>query len=391
MSKRAALVTFVMLMANAGTAQAFSSYEHSEIGDAAFASAIATLDRAPGATARLFASQHLANVNAASGRAEPICAVASGTNVVCFSFGDLLAIYGDFAEGFDEVNSHAIGARAAALKQIVKLDNVASFPSEKHRMLELAAKNATHFAQIAAQAYVQWHGKALELAPQKDRLWEALHYEALALHSFTDLFAVGHMLENRQKTDELVKWAQAAHSRIASGLAVAGSEVMGGFVNFYHNAYNWEGAKLKNLAGESWRGFGDGKYRIVDAACAHRSYQEQRSCVDPTTKDQREIIVRAVALSLSKVLNAANGTPPAAGTAYEALNHLPVEYADARSPVHPQHQVLHIVRLAIEMKKQGRPIQDNGFDFSLGYLQYEQAQTKGSVDYTDFVRQHARR
>src|SRR5260370_30062704 len=54
-------------------------------------------------------------------------------------------------------------------------------------------------------------------------------------------------------------------------MARIGAAFMGGFVNFYHNAYNWKGAMMENLAGDSWRGFGDKRYRIVDQSCVEKS------------------------------------------------------------------------------------------------------------------------
>ena len=89
-------IAVLILVANWGTAQAFSGYEHSEIGDAAFAYAIGGLDKAaPGTAAKLFAAPHLSNANPPAGRkAEPICAVAGGKDLVCFSFGERPIVVG---------------------------------------------------------------------------------------------------------------------------------------------------------------------------------------------------------------------------------------------------------------------------------------------------------
>ncbi len=391
MCKQWRMAVLFVLATSWQTAQAFNDYEHSEIGDAAFASAIAGLEQAaPGSAAKLFATPHLSSVTPAAGkRAEPICAVAGGKDLVCFSFGDLVAIYGDFAETFAEVNNPAIVQRAATLKEIVGgRRHYTAFASEKKHVMELAAHNATHFSMGAAQAYVQWHGQALTLAAQPGRLWEALHYEALALHSLTDLFALGHMLEDRERTDQLVKWARKNNTALSAAVAKGGSSAMGGLVNFYHNAFNFRGAMVKNLAGESWRAYGDGKYRIVDAACARKSYIERRACVDVATKAQRDIIVNAAAKSLSGVLARATGKSLPAGTEYAALAHVPIEFKDTQEPLHPEHQIPQIARLAIAMKSQGRPIQDHGFDFSLGYLKYAPGVVGGVVEYAGFVKQH---
>jgi hypothetical protein len=121
MCKQWRMAVLFILATTWQTAQAFNDYEHSEIGDAALTNAIAGLEQAaPGSAAKLFAAPHLSSVTPTAGkRAEPICAVAGRKDLVCFSFGDLVAIYGDFAETFNEVNNPAIVRRAARLKEIV--------------------------------------------------------------------------------------------------------------------------------------------------------------------------------------------------------------------------------------------------------------------------------
>ena len=191
------LMVMLMTAASVGAAHAWVSHEHSEMGDAAFLFAIAALDTdAPGTSAKLLSQPHLASGNDVA-RGVSISAVANGEDVTNdkneveqFSFGDLVAIYGDFAEGFNDVNDAGFGKRAASLKQIVRSGRVSDFPDELKILLSLAVDNANHFSLRAAQTYVQNHRQALLFAPQKDRLWQALHYEALALHSFTDDFAV---------------------------------------------------------------------------------------------------------------------------------------------------------------------------------------------------------
>jgi hypothetical protein len=392
------MVMMLMLAATTGTAYAWDSFEHSEIGDAAFLFAIAILDDAvPGTSAKLLSQPHLSHSNDVY-RGVSISAVANGKEVTNdkneveqFSFGDLVAIYGDYAEGFNDVNDAGFGKRAAALKQIVRGGKVSDFPDELRIMLSLAVNNANHFSLRAAQAYVQYHRQALLFAPQKDQLWQALHYEALALHSFTDDFAFGHMLESRQSTDRLVAWARNDGSPAKRVLmARIGAGLMGGFVNFYHNAYNWKGAMLENLAGDSWRGFGDKRYRIVDESCVEKSKIGKRNCPDAITRRQREIIVLATATSILDVLKVASGKPLTAGTEYTAMCRLPVRYSDTYAPVEPENQMAEIMELAAEMRRKGRPIED-GFDFSSGILKYQQTKKQGVVDYIDYVAQYCGR
>ena len=88
---------------------------------------------------------------------------------------------------------------------IAQGEDVGKFKREQRYMIELAANNVTHFSGVAVRTYAKWHARALNLARDKNRLWEALHYEALALHSFTDLFAFGHMNQNRKLSNELIQ------------------------------------------------------------------------------------------------------------------------------------------------------------------------------------------
>jgi len=389
------MVLMLMTAASMGAAHAWDSYEHSEVGDAAFQFATAALDTdAPGTSAKLLSQPHLASgTDVAPGVS--ISAVANGKEVTNykneveqFSFGDLVAIYGDYAEGFNDVNDADFGKRAAGLKQIVGGGRVSDFPDELKILLSLAANNANHFSLRAAQAYVRNHRQALLFAPQKDRLWQALHYEALALHSFTDDFALGHMLESRQSTDQLVAWTKNVESPTKRILmARIGAAFMGGFVNFYHNAYNWKGATMENIAGDSWRGFGDKRYRIVDQSCVEKSKIGKRNCSDAMTQRQREVIVRAAATSILEVLWVASGKSLTEGKEYAAMCRLPVRYWDTYAPVEPENQMAEILELAKEMRSRGRPIED-GFDFSLGILKYQRTKREGVVDYIDYVAQH---
>lgn len=355
----------VLLSCNA---QAFDSPEHRDIGDAAWQLALSIVNKSNAeATNKLLQAPFMSATKGAAGKKdEPICAVVNGQAVTCFSFGDLVAIYGDYAKDVAEVNSPSIVSRAPTLKQITANGTSASSPAENRRMIELAKVNVTHFSGEALKAYVLNHDKALQLAADKNRLCEALHYEALALHSFTDLFAYGHMIEDRETTQKLVDWANQDKSFLALQAANAGSSLMGGMVNFYHNAGNWKGAMVKNAAGEQWRAYGDGMY-----------FNQPK---------QREIIVKATAASLWTVLNVALGNPVPPGTRYEAVKFLPYEFWDARDPVHPKDQMPEIAVLAATMQKQGRPIQENGFDFSLGILKYQPNEKKGTVNYLDIMK-----
>jgi hypothetical protein len=148
-------------------------------------------------------------------------------------------------------------------------------------------------------------------------------------------------------------------------MARIGTAFMGGLVNFYHNAYNWKGGMMENLAGDSWRGFGDKRYRIVDQSCEEKSKIGKRSCSDAMTQKQREVIVRAAATSILQVLWVASGKSLTAGEEYVAMCRLPVRYWDTYAPIEPENQMAEILELATFMRNTGRPIED-GFDFKRG-------------------------
>jgi len=359
---------------------AFESFEHSEIGREAFKSALAKLDNKRNLSKKLLSSKHLANED------EAIGAVANGQKFAKFTFGDLVAIYGDYAVSVDEVNSEPFAMRVEALKKGVR--GLGFSDLEHDNAMHLVVNNPTHFSLRAAQTYVQWHRKALLLARLEGRLWEALHYEALALHSFTDLFAFGHMHEDRQLSDGLIAWGKNNSHRasMTKGVSIVASKFMGGYVHFYHNAYNWKGAMLKNLAGDSWRGFGDKKYRVVDTGCAETTDAGKANCLDAATQRQRQVIVHAVSLSILDVLRSATGSKIQLGTEFRAMCHLPVKFWGSNKPIPPEKQQAAIVKLRNAMQKQGRPIEKHGIDFSLGNFKFEAKEYRGNVKYFDYVK-----
>jgi hypothetical protein len=369
-------------------ATAFDNYEHHEIGNAAFALAIAQFEReAPGKAKELFSSRHLNN------GVDPIGAASGGKEIARYSLGDLIAIYGDYAQSVTELNSTEFNKRGVLLKPFVRGRHLESPPGEQDHMIKLATNNATHFSRRAAQEYVQWHRKAMLLARDRKDLWEALHYEALGLHSFTDLFAFGHMLENRQLTDRVFKWADKEESKTGlslssrASLATTGGSVMGGYTAFYHHARNWRGAKLQNLDGDVWWGYGDNRYRIVDKSCDISEYPEDQACSDKLTIKQRDVIVKAVATSLMDILRIAGGKRLTIGTEYKAMCKLPVKYSEANDPIDLFDQKRQVAKLAVAMRANGDRIEDHGYDFSLGYLKYKTETRKGEVEYTDYIRE----
>ena len=86
-------------------------------------------------------------------------------------------------------------------------------------MLRIATTNDWHFANGAVAWYVGMHRLALvyaDSARQDPKYWnKALHYEANALHSLTDLFALGHVLTNRDETSWKIMSAASLTNRPA--------------------------------------------------------------------------------------------------------------------------------------------------------------------------------
>lgn len=376
-----------------GPSFAFSMYEHKEIGDRAFATALQRLGALnKDAERTLSAARHLRFAPGVVAASElKVAALANGRAFAWFSFGDLVALYGDWAADYGELNSPAARKRVKNWNQMLADSADLASSAENARMMELAAVNTTHFAGTALETYLKWHRLALELAAKPGRLSEALHYEALALHSYTDLFAVGHMLEERALTQALLTWAKTKGSWFLKPLKAVASSVMskvwGLWANFYHNAFNTRGAQVRNLDGDSWRAYGDDMYRVPAETCAEKGYIARRKCADPSTEKQRAVIDAGVARSVLAVLKTALGHKLARGEAMLALRTLPIHYAETRRPKVPSDQKLRLLRL---LNKLGKKFLKVGFDFTRGILQYESKDIAGSVRYADKVKAAAK-
>ena len=289
------------------------------------------------------------------------------------------------------MNHRLMCGRAKNLKLITAgIARTSNFRSEQKIMIKLATNNPKHFSMDAARTYRKLHRSALKEASKPGGLWRALHHEAEALHSFSDLFAFGHMNDNRRLSNDLVKASRSdnfgvrALAKVKGFFADKAAKVLGAQTNFYHNAHNWRGAMLTNIAGETWKGYGDGKYQVLDRRCAAKPRRQQRACEE--TWKQRDVIVRAAAKSIREVLAvAAKKRLEKNITTYAAMCHLPLKFAKAYWPVNEWKQLNNIRKLANAMDAEGRPLIDNGFDFSKNILEYERRSRRGTVDYAGFV------
>ena len=190
-------------------------------------------------------------------------------------------------------------------------------------MMRIANVNDWHFSSAAISWYVGLHRLALlyvDKARNNPEYWvNALHYEALALHSLTDLFAFGHVVTNRAKSsygamskDNLInypayQWMQNAivmggGLRDDEGMitATAGlpdledtfnprNDFMPSYLGNWaiwanrerklHDYFNEHGAKVRNLRGESFKIFGDGKLKDLPDFAAKRISNSVRASV----------------------------------------------------------------------------------------------------------------
>ncbi|MGI9479656.1 MAG: hypothetical protein ACR2PI_23335, partial [Hyphomicrobiaceae bacterium] len=197
--------TLAIVCMSIAPAQAFNADEHRKIGDEAVKLAVKKFKRRhPRAAANLFRPRHLLRNNLTIAAAAGNCSRRRGD--VWFSFGDLVAIYGDHAATFGDMNHRLMCARARNLKLITAgIARTSQFRSEQKIMIKLATNNPKHFSLDAAKTYRRFHRNALKEAGKPGGLWRALHYEAEALHSFSDLFAFGHMNDNRRLSNDLVQ------------------------------------------------------------------------------------------------------------------------------------------------------------------------------------------
>ena len=276
-----------------------------------------------------------------------------------FSFGDLVAIYGDYrravtcdANRMSCLLSDSINARTPAAHRHLRnyaRGEVAPFGSASNvtadsaphgndsmagwwgdEMLRIANTNDWHFAGSAIRWYVGSHRQALwfaRLAAEKNDpafLWHAVHYDANGLHSLTDLFAPGHVITDRERSvagmhknngsssHPISVWNQGVDRLGKAGAipaplaAPSRSDIKGTrgtwalwarWEESAHTQFNQNGAIVKNERGEEFIAFGDG-----------RLYARK----DPTSADQTamnppklaEVAGRSVKSSLECVFSA---------------------------------------------------------------------------------------
>lgn len=226
-------------------------------------------------------------------------------------------------------------------------------------MMRVAAINDWHFSNIAVAWYVGLHRLALvhvNKARTNPAHWNAaLHYEASALHSLTDLFCLGHLVVNRDKSsyainkssgvlnDPTVVWmnnvlAMGGGTRGQTGILHLESALppihditaprdnslnwdprlfdglAAGNENSYHDQFNASGARVKNLNGDEFQIYGDFKMSVTP--------DQTRSLVIRTVRESLQLLFDSYSrLQAGESINAI-GAP---GSSYfRALKYVPV-------------------------------------------------------------------
>ncbi|MGR3912318.1 MAG: DUF4116 domain-containing protein [Candidatus Rhabdochlamydia sp.] len=159
--------------------------------------------------------------------------------------------------------SHCTAKGMHALKQI------------KKDYQELLIDNSDHFEKNAEDAYRIGHTLALQVAKEAghtqnlEKLKEAYALDAFACHFLTDLFAAGHIRNQRGDLEvflrEELKFSPGMSKKLAGVLTGAQHEEDGN-----------NGLDVQNQEGKTWRSYGDGFYfspksrenkeRVIEAA-----------------------------------------------------------------------------------------------------------------------------
>jgi hypothetical protein len=258
------------------------------------------------------------------------------------SYGELVAIYGDYRGD--------VPAMLATTPDRLRLLQQTAGDGKQHpelvikegvKYLLLASLNQTHFSSVAVATYQTWHQKAIDLAADAaqsgdgQKLWLALHYEALACHSLTDLFAPGHDFVDRRDAVQKILGGygdlkKAGWTNPLEAIK-AGWESLTGIAESYtehkylHDQFNTNGSDLQNLRGESWRGYGDDGLGRMDAT----GQAEPAKAVEISLTTLFTAYESFVNAAKSGGLAALRAQLRAAPASYEALTLVPVQFRRA--------------------------------------------------------------
>jgi len=225
--KRVATAALFGVLIFPSIALAFAPEEHVELGRSAYHSACAAL----------VADAQLLAVDAFRERLGVVCRVVPARHSTVASeyvyetmFGEWTALAADFIDTPDQLRSEKAGDLAL----------------DYRRLARLAMSNYKHFHPAVVTSWRDEQRKSIERVivatkevglSQLDELEYALAIQAFAQHYLHDAFSSGHM----------------GFNRVASSNATALA---------YHNRASVEGRCVRNLFGETWYTYGDGKLQI---------------------------------------------------------------------------------------------------------------------------------
>lgn len=262
------------------------------------------------------------------------------------TFGDLVSIYGDHKSGIDSMN-------AISESELRKLQYNArkGIDEMSINLLHLASMNSDHFSEEAVLKYRDRHKRALDEAKRAAAesdiryLWRALHFEAHAAHSLTDLFAPGHMMLDRRveatRAEEFYDEVMGVegfldHLKAAGKLAGVASD--GALSRVVHNCFNDGGVQTKTL--EDNLGSSDVYRKSLGDGNFNSNAHETRVDMVDAVQFSVETLLQAYALMLEKADAAGSGSARAqaadamyakiGANYYGALRKIPVSIRSAR-------------------------------------------------------------
>lgn len=171
---------------------------------------------------------------------------------------------------------------------------------------KLLYDNSDHFYENAVDAYKVGHRWALEVAAgakgDKEELKRAYAIDAFALHFLTDLFASGHVRNQRGALElflNTLKFDSIPFFQVTLPLK---KELAGILTGAQHEKDGNEGLNVRNKRGDFWRAYGDGCF-----------FQDRN-------EENRKMAIEATQASVREVFEAfLSGSIPATNPVYDLL------------------------------------------------------------------------
>gem|GEM_PF-6114259 len=179
------------------------------------------------------------------------------------SYGEIVALSGDFYETFEHLNN-------APIKEIYDLLPLISSEDTKTqelqkttggRYLDLALRNESHFSKGKNGNMVTWkklHIKALKAAKKGNKNL-AFAINAAADHFLTDRFAGGHIKTTRNEDRDGIPWYIEATQAL---LKISEKDMDSLSAKLDHDVDNHMGVLVENERGDTWGAYGDENWHI---------------------------------------------------------------------------------------------------------------------------------